>query len=50
VWMLATMVVAVRQALDYTSTARAILVCAVGWTLALGIAALLGLLFSPTLS
>jgi hypothetical protein len=50
VWMLATMVVAVRQALDYTSTARAILVCAVGWTLALGLAALLGLLFSPTLS
>jgi hypothetical protein len=50
VWMLATMVVAVRQALDYTSTARAILVCAVGWTLALGIVALLGLLFSPTLS
>src|SRR3954453_11833474 len=50
VWMLATMVVAVRQALDYTSTARAILVCVIGWTLALGIAALLGLLFGPTVS
>jgi hypothetical protein len=50
VWMLVTMVVAVRQALDYTSTARAILVCVVGWTLAIGIAALLGLLFSPALS
>src|SRR5262249_1019443 len=35
VWMLAAMVVAVRQALDYTSTARAVLVCALGWTLAL---------------
>src|SRR3954469_7321638 len=50
VWMLATMVVAIRQALDYTSTARAIMVCVVGWTLALGIAALLGLLFGPTVS
>lgn len=32
-WMLATMVVAVRQALDYTSTARAIAVCAIGFPL-----------------
>jgi hypothetical protein len=31
VWMLAAMVVAVRQALDYRSTARAILVCLLGW-------------------
>jgi len=31
IWMLATMVVAVRQALDYTSTWRAIGVCIVGW-------------------
>ncbi|MBM3320355.1 MAG: YIP1 family protein [Candidatus Eisenbacteria bacterium] len=31
VWMLATMVIAVRQALDYKSTARAVLVCAIGW-------------------
>ena len=31
VWMLATTVVAVRQALDYTSTGKAILVCAIGW-------------------
>jgi hypothetical protein len=30
-WMLAAMVVAVRQALDYRSTARAILVCLLGW-------------------
>src|SRR5207253_7100453 len=34
VWMLAAMIVAVRQALDYQSTARAIAVCALGWTLA----------------
>jgi len=34
-WMLAAMVVAVRQALDYTSTARAVAVCVTGWALAL---------------
>jgi hypothetical protein len=31
VWMLVAMVIAVRQALDYTSTWRAIGVCAIGW-------------------
>ncbi len=31
VWMLVAMVVAVRQALDYTSTGRAVLVCIIGW-------------------
>ncbi len=31
VWMLVAMVVAVRQALDYTSTGRAVGVCAIGW-------------------
>ncbi len=31
VWMLTAMVIAVRQALDYTSTWRAIAVCAIGW-------------------
>jgi hypothetical protein len=31
VWMLVTMVIAVRQALDYTSTWRAVGVCIVGW-------------------
>ena len=31
VWMLVAMVVAVRQALDYHSTARAIGVCFIGW-------------------
>jgi hypothetical protein len=29
--MLAAMIVAVRQALDYTSTWRAVAVCAIGW-------------------
>lgn len=31
IWMLCTMVVAVRQALDYGSTARAIVVCLIGF-------------------
>jgi hypothetical protein len=33
VWMLITMVVAVRQALDYRSTGRAVIVCLIGWVL-----------------
>jgi len=32
-WMLVAMVIAVRQALDYTSTWRAIGVCLIGWTI-----------------
>ena len=31
IWMLAAMVVGVRQALDYTSTWRAVGVCVIGW-------------------
>jgi len=31
IWMLAAMIIAVRQALDYNSTLRAIGVCAIGW-------------------
>jgi hypothetical protein len=31
IWMLVAMVIAVRQALDYTSTWRAIGVCLIGW-------------------
>ncbi|MFQ5781057.1 MAG: YIP1 family protein [Nitrospiria bacterium] len=31
IWMLAAMVIAVRQALDYSSTLRAVGVCVVGW-------------------
>ena len=31
IWMLVAMVIAVRQALDYTSTGRAVGVCIVGW-------------------
>jgi hypothetical protein len=31
IWMLVSMVVAVRQALDYNSTGRAVGVCLIGW-------------------
>lgn len=31
IWMLIAMVIAVRQALDYHGTGRAILVCVIGW-------------------
>jgi len=50
VWMLAAMVVAVRQALDFTSTARAVVVCIVGWLLAGLIVIAFGLWLTPPLS
>ncbi len=48
VWMLAAMIVGVRQALDYTSTARAIAVCVLGWVLAIALSVGLGFLFGQT--
>ena len=33
IWMLVAMVIAVRQALDYTGTLRAIGVCVIGWVI-----------------
>lgn len=50
IWMLAAMVVAVRQALDYQSTARAVAVCGLGWALVVTTAIVLGLAFGPSLS
>lgn len=35
IWMLIAMVIAVRQALDYTSTLRAVGVCIIGWIIQL---------------
>ena len=42
IWALAAMVVGVRQALDYTSTGRALMVCGVGWVISVLIALVLG--------
>src|SRR5262245_63447776 len=50
IWMLLAMIVAVRQALDYTSTARAVVVCALGWVLSLAISFAIGLLFGSPVS
>ncbi len=47
--MLVAMIVAVRQALDYTSTARAFAVCAFGFALSLGFAMAIGMFCSPPL-
>jgi hypothetical protein len=41
-WMLVAMIVAVRQALDYSSTGRAIAVCLVGWLLTIVLALVSG--------
>ena len=47
VWQLAAMVVAVRQALDYRSTGRAVLVCFIGWlfyiAVSIGVALMMGI-------
>lgn len=50
IWMLIAMIVAVRQALDYQSTSRAVGVCVVGWALSLVVAAVIGIIFAPTVS
>ena len=42
IWMLVAMVIAVRQALDYTGTLRAVGVCLVGWLVQ---SVILGILF-----
>lgn len=49
VWMLVTMLVAVRQALDYTSLARAVAVCVFGWLLAFSLLVVIGIFFAPPL-
>lgn len=41
VWMLVAMVIAVRQALDYRGTGRAITVCLIGWVVQVAITVLL---------
>jgi hypothetical protein len=47
VWQLVAMVVAVRQALDYRSTGRAVLVCVIGWVFylafSIGLAIVMGI-------
>ncbi|MBI2879996.1 MAG: YIP1 family protein [Candidatus Tectomicrobia bacterium] len=48
IWMLVAMIIAVRQALDYRSTLRAVGVCAIGWLVQiLLLAFLVGIFGSP---
>lgn len=49
-WMLAAMVMAVRQALDYTSTVRAVAVCVFGWVLAIALVLGFGFLAATPVS
>lgn len=49
VWLLVAMVIAVRQALDYTSTARAVGVCVVGWLLSVAVALAISAMFAAVL-
>jgi hypothetical protein len=46
-WLLIAMVIAIRQALDYTSTFRAILVCLVGFPVAVVLLVLAFLVMGP---
>jgi hypothetical protein len=48
--MLAAMIVAVRQALDFTTTRLAVAVCGLAWLFAIGFVGLFGLFFSPRVS
>ncbi len=48
IWMLAAMVIAVRQALDYTSTLRAAVVCLLGWIIQAVFLMTAALLFGPS--
>lgn len=48
IWMFAAMVVAVRQALDFRTTGRALLVCAVALSLPLALVIIGGWFFGPT--
>ena len=45
-WMLAAMIVAVRQALDYDTTIHAVAVCIFGWGLAVSLVVVFGAFFT----
>ena len=50
VWMVVAMVIAVRQALDYTSTARAVALSLLGWAVMFGASLVVGLLLARPVS
>jgi hypothetical protein len=48
VWMLVAMVIAVRQALDYSGTGRAVIVCLIGWLVQIAVLGLFLVFFGRT--
>ena len=50
IWMLVAMVIAVRQALDYRSTLRALAVCGIGWIIQTLILVLFLMIFGGTVA
>jgi hypothetical protein len=50
IWMVVAMTIGVRQALDYSTTGRAIGLALLGWTVSVGVALVIGLLFSTPVS
>ncbi|MBL8135029.1 MAG: hypothetical protein JNL48_00280 [Acidobacteria bacterium] len=50
VWMVLAMVVAIRQALDYRSTGRAVALALLGWAITVGVALVVGLLMARPVS
>lgn len=50
IWMIMAMTIGVRQALDYSSTTRAAALALLGWSVSIGVAVVVGLLFSTSVS
>jgi hypothetical protein len=50
IWMVVAMTIGVRQALDYSTTGRAIGLALLGWAVSVGVALVIGLLFSTPVS
>lgn len=50
IWLVVAMIIAVRQALDYQSTLRAVAVCVIGWLISTALAFLFLVMFNPTVS
>ncbi|MEZ5293323.1 MAG: hypothetical protein R2745_19730 [Vicinamibacterales bacterium] len=49
-WMVAAMVVAIRQSLDYSSTTRAVQLAVLGWLVSFGVALVVGFLLARPVS
>lgn len=50
IWMVVAMTIGVRQALDFSTTTRAVALALLGWGISVGVAVVVGLLFSTPVS